>query len=332
MTRPGQTVALTRALPAALRWGSASRPTIEAIEEGYCSVLLARTTAAVRYLSDHTLRTAGKLTTAAWTRAFSMPVVAGTLAGGGSPRIAAAAIADFVDAGPDSWPPAQVVGRVEGKAPDVILRIDGRSGAVEDYWSPTASGSARATDASRVIDAVATVLESASAAAMMLRTCVHFIAVEHRHGGGAASSSWFVRPHLVGLTNIDAESDSWLVDALVHEGVHSLLYMLEVSEPWFLAGRNGGDRVRSPWTGASLPGHSFVHACFVWYALYHFWKGAPTQGAAVRREKAAAGFASPDVIAGALAQIRGMNPEVTHAIMEMARDVAQAPPPAAPTA
>lgn len=67
-----------------------------------------------------------------------------------------------------------------------------------------------------------------------------------------------------------------IADAAVHEGIHALLYMQQVQQPW------GPDdviydqtpRVPSPWTGRWLPLRSFMEACFVWYGLVHFWADA----------------------------------------------------------
>jgi hypothetical protein len=71
-------------------------------------------------------------------------------------------------------------------------------------------------------------------------------------------------------------SDIMLTETIVHEAMHSLLYMTIHEMPW-----GPGDscaftstRVISPWSGTPLTVDSFLHACFVWYGVLHFWSGA----------------------------------------------------------
>ena len=79
--------------------------------------------------------------------------------------------------------------------------------------------------------------------------------------------SLFCNAHLPGV-------DAGLVaESLVHEAIHSLLYMHEVTEPWILDERRI-DRVsvvRSPWSGAYLMLRPFLQACVVWFGLANFW-------------------------------------------------------------
>jgi hypothetical protein len=78
--------------------------------------------------------------------------------------------------------------------------------------------------------------------------------------------SLFCNAHLPG---VDAEL---VADSLVHESIHSLLYMHEIREPWIdeqVISRESV--VESPWSGATLLVRPFLQACFVWFALAHFW-------------------------------------------------------------
>ncbi len=64
-----------------------------------------------------------------------------------------------------------------------------------------------------------------------------------------------------------------LADSLIHEAIHTLLYMQEERQPWVL---DPGlieivPRVESPWSGTKLPVRQFLQACCVWYGLLHFW-------------------------------------------------------------
>jgi HEXXH motif-containing protein len=63
-----------------------------------------------------------------------------------------------------------------------------------------------------------------------------------------------------------------LVEALVHEAIHGLLYMCEELAPAFSV-KQEAERIslNSPWTGATISLHSYMHACAVWYGIYWFW-------------------------------------------------------------
>jgi hypothetical protein len=77
------------------------------------------------------------------------------------------------------------------------------------------------------------------------------------------------------VTNVQNASitEEAVAEAVVHEAVHSILYMHQILEPWgpaeFIYDQK--PRIASPWTGRPLPLRSFVEACFVWYALAHLW-------------------------------------------------------------
>jgi len=92
--------------------------------------------------------------------------------------------------------------------------------------------------------------------------------------------------HYVGrtfLANPHLGDPACIADALVHEGIHGLLYMSEQLEPWYLdpAARTS-PRMQSPWTGSMLTLPSFLQACFVWFGLLNFWSNAWTSEAAER--------------------------------------------------
>jgi hypothetical protein len=98
--------------------------------------------------------------------------------------------------------------------------------------------------------------------------------------GEYVGRSMFINAH---LPAIDVER---LADSLVHEAIHSLLYMHEVTEPWV---RHEGSLapdalVVSPWTGARLTLRNFLQACFVWFGLAHFWIRA-LHGSPFRRDR-----------------------------------------------
>jgi hypothetical protein len=86
---------------------------------------------------------------------------------------------------------------------------------------------------------------------------------------------------MMALTNIHRRDldPAWLMDALVHESIHSLLYNVESLEPFYVSANSQvAFTAESPWTGKKLYLHSFVHACFVWFGLWSFWSVATDSG------------------------------------------------------
>ena len=79
--------------------------------------------------------------------------------------------------------------------------------------------------------------------------------------------SFLANPHLPQI------GEAHMADAIVHEGIHALLYMQEQKEPWFVDPdiKRSFPKVKSPWTGSVISLASFLQACFVWYGLLHFW-------------------------------------------------------------
>jgi hypothetical protein len=70
----------------------------------------------------------------------------------------------------------------------------------------------------------------------------------------------------------DRNSEAMLAEVLIHEATHTAVSTVELDAPLV------NDTVAlarchipSPWTGASLPVHAFLHACLVWLALSGFW-------------------------------------------------------------
>jgi hypothetical protein len=89
-----------------------------------------------------------------------------------------------------------------------------------------------------------------------------------------------------------------LAEAIVHEAIHSLLFMFEEVHAPFLPRNSGAEflTVRSPWSGKDLFLSAYIHACVVWYGLYWFWTAAaeaaawPIQYCSELRLRARAGF------------------------------------------
>jgi hypothetical protein len=128
--------------------------------------------------------------------------------------------------------------------------------------------------------------------------------------------SLFCNAHLPG---VDVEL---MADSLVHEAIHSLLYMHEIREEWIdndVLSRESV--VESPWSGATLLVRPFLQACFVWFGLTHFWSLA-LGGSAFRPERAEARLvmARRGFLNGPLeARIAGYVPHIAPPLLEMVR-------------
>jgi HEXXH motif-containing protein len=129
---------------------------------------------------------------------------------------------------------------------------------------------------------------------------------------GFASSSWPAYVGKVALVNAHCAelTAERLANALIHEAIHSILFMIETSEPFVVDFTRDGDAtVTSPWSGRALPLINYVHACFVWYGLWCFWrlaaraKAFAPASAASHLELAASGFRGPPLLT-ALAPLR----------------------------
>jgi hypothetical protein len=90
-----------------------------------------------------------------------------------------------------------------------------------------------------------------------------------------------------------------IADGLLHEAIHSLLFMFEETAGAFVSGiRTAEDETKivSPWSGNILFLPAFTHACVVWYGLFWFWQAAldrqswQTRHSQFRRDRARAGF------------------------------------------
>jgi hypothetical protein len=131
--------------------------------------------------------------------------------------------------------------------------------------------------------------------------------------------SFLTNPH------VDSVDTVILAEALVHEGIHALLFMEELQRPWgdIPELSDGVRRVVSPWTGNSLSLSSFLQACFVWYGLAHFWALALREQAfepariKQRLIQASCGFLSGPLYTDLEKFLPAIYPEVVDAIQEM---------------
>lgn len=78
------------------------------------------------------------------------------------------------------------------------------------------------------------------------------------------------------LGNVENFYDEELMDAMVHESIHGLLFMIDELGQWMPNTKISdeiGRIIASPWTGNKLTLRNVLQAVFVWYGLFHFWKG-----------------------------------------------------------
>jgi hypothetical protein len=88
---------------------------------------------------------------------------------------------------------------------------------------------------------------------------------------GSSSSNAYIGSIVLENPHLDVFTSDEIVEAIIHESIHSFMYILELDNPIFSDRRLYAHEVRSPWTGNRLPLYSYLHACFVWFGLWHFW-------------------------------------------------------------
>jgi hypothetical protein len=93
-----------------------------------------------------------------------------------------------------------------------------------------------------------------------------------RRSSSGSNGQFVGRSFVTNVQSPDITTEA-VADAVVHEGIHGLLYMQQVMQPWGPSELiyNQAPTTASPWTGRMLPLRSFLEACFVWYGLLHFW-------------------------------------------------------------
>lgn len=92
--------------------------------------------------------------------------------------------------------------------------------------------------------------------------------------GQFVGRSFLTNPHL------DTVNEIGIAEGIVHEAIHSLLYMQERKKDWVKVVDlyHPTQVLISPWTGSRLALRPFMQACFVWYGLLHLWCDALLAG------------------------------------------------------
>lgn len=148
----------------------------------------------------------------------------------------------------------------------------------------------------------------------------------------SGSSGQFVGRTVLGNPHLATVTPARLSDALVHEAMHSLLYMDEQQDRWVLRPElyDGPMRITSPWTGASLPLRPYLQACFVWYGLLNYWSRAwdrqafPVHEVKERISQALVGFLRGPLLVRVEGVIQDLSPELVGTIEEMQTQVLEA--------
>lgn len=128
-----------------------------------------------------------------------------------------------------------------------------------------------------------------------------------------------------------ARSTLFLAEVLLHEATHVALDLAELGQPLVDPATAGDRSIPSPWTGAPLTAHAYVHAAVVWSVLAAFWKAVLDDGEApgglARQRSILAGFlrlGAQDLLAATGASIRPETALVLDAARRSVRHLAPA--------
>ena len=132
---------------------------------------------------------------------------------------------------------------------------------------------------------------------------------------------------LVGFTNL--HSQRWdierVVDALVHEAIHSLIAKIAHEEGLFSSCREAaGIMAVSPWSGRQLKFQVYIHSCFVWFGMWNFWKLASEKSARGLEfaERARKGFEGESCLRNISTEgMAILEPQVVNALRSMTEEV-----------
>ncbi|AJC82074.1 hypothetical protein IE4803_PB00013 (plasmid) [Rhizobium etli bv. phaseoli str. IE4803] len=160
----------------------------------------------------------------------------------------------------------------------------------------------------------------------------NFVLRAHRADEGrfqSATSSAAIGRVLLVNPQIVAANEFEMAEALVHEAVHTAVAISELEEQLMNVREGDAPLVNSPWTGASLYPHAFLHACLVWFALLKFWQIVLGQSpsnlhAASRLEMIMNGFRKLNIGSNGAEQLRGFFTDLGTQILFSLREKALA--------
>jgi len=147
-----------------------------------------------------------------------------------------------------------------------------------DKPRPPLQGADRKVSLQRLEAALHGISQSGETVARFVRlfTKVLILQRDDSEGFSSGSNGEFVGRSLIGNPQLQGKDEVDVAEAVVHEAIHSLLYMQELEEPWVASAEPHlpAASISSPWTGRSLALRPFLQASFVWYGLLHFWSGS----------------------------------------------------------
>ncbi|MFJ1608466.1 hypothetical protein ACIOHS_34630 [Streptomyces sp. NPDC088253] len=146
---------------------------------------------------------------------------------------------------------------------------------------------------------------------------------------GLVGHAVLTNPHL-GMVD-----EVMLIEAVVHEATHGFVGISEAlglsgtdtEARWLLddGPYDGVSRVVSPWTGKALDIPTYLHACFVWWGLLHFWSDLVGSGLFDERRvrsrllRAASGFRERALVRELLPYQNLLQPTLLTCLDEMGR-------------
>jgi hypothetical protein len=209
--------------------------------------------------------------------------------------------------------------------------MDFTSGGQFDLTSYRATEAAKAER--KVLQAAERLASAVPNAWQFIGDCIDVIALRRATGpdSGYSSSSFRYNARLMLIVNahLPTVELAFVGEHMVHEAVHSLLFMYEESERPFVTRHSEAEwiRLRSPWSGKELFLSAYIHACITWYALYWFWSGVERAGAWSKeecdrfKERARRGFDSLPVSRGLAAVREHLSPAASAMLDEAERQM-----------
>ncbi len=145
----------------------------------------------------------------------------------------------------------------------------------------------------------------------------------------SGSSAQYIGRSILSNPHTEKVDEVLIAEGIVHEAIHSILYMQEIQEKWVNRPEYYSTEkiFISPWTGNRLPLRPFLQACFVWYGLLNFWclalekKVLNTSKVQARIEQAARGFLVPNLTEQLTSYKEGISSVILETVYEMEKNV-----------
>jgi hypothetical protein len=209
-----------------------------------------------------------------------------------------------------------------------LIPVDALSPNLRDISCPFSFEPYKAEEFAAMATKLEAVMEFAEsvfrASAQAIRRCAKVVVAVKAITEGVGSSSHYTLPGQIFLRTSGVSTEAQIANALVHETIHQVLYVLE-------SGRRFAEdnvlpirpKVVSPWTGRQLSLDSYFHACFVWYGLATFWRRAlrstllPSDSMEAQLNAALCGFRSGNPADTLLPYREAICPEAVDAVASL---------------